>query len=181
MALRNTIFTRPLSIDEYKSSLDEILDILETNKIAKVEILLGWSWGNEYGNWVPHAHSTNGIKVIGAFCYIYPPMLFGLFNKQKTAGSMSRRQLEAAIDRDRQQLSTDFATKGIPFLLDCMASKAPYYSTFLEEKRKREGSFVRGDGLSTYAYQYADRIRSGDDKRYSWICWRVTQAPIKKH
>ncbi len=53
MDYRNKIFTVILDSSNLKSELNEIIDLIENNGIINVEILFGWSWGNDYKNWTP--------------------------------------------------------------------------------------------------------------------------------
>ena len=58
---KNTIFTRQLSIAEYKSCSDEIMAILRNNKVFDVEVMFGWAWGNEYKDWTPFTVSLENV------------------------------------------------------------------------------------------------------------------------
>lgn len=47
------VYTRQLSREECKSSLDEIIDILRGHQVLQIEMMFGFAWGNEYKEWTP--------------------------------------------------------------------------------------------------------------------------------
>jgi hypothetical protein len=61
MEHKNTIFTRQLDLIEYENCLYEILDFFKDNKVIEVEIMFGWTWGNEYKNWTPFTIAIEGV------------------------------------------------------------------------------------------------------------------------
>ncbi|MCU7552583.1 hypothetical protein OCK74_25920 [Chitinophagaceae bacterium LB-8] len=45
--------TRILSKNEYQNEFDLIINLLQQHRIGQVELLFGFAWGNEYGDWTP--------------------------------------------------------------------------------------------------------------------------------
>jgi hypothetical protein len=56
---KNILYSRQLSRQECKNCLDEIIEILKTRKVLEIELMFGFTWGNEYKEWTPFIVSPN--------------------------------------------------------------------------------------------------------------------------
>jgi hypothetical protein len=58
---KHSVNTRPLSRQECKDSLDEIVTIFKSRQDLKIEMMFGFAWGNEYKDWTPFFVSPDEI------------------------------------------------------------------------------------------------------------------------
>ena len=53
MEFHKEVFSKVLSIVDYKTKFQEVIDILDRHNCKEVEILFGFAWGNTYKDWKP--------------------------------------------------------------------------------------------------------------------------------
>ena len=61
MEYKVEVFSKILSLSEYKNAINKIIAMLRNNGIQEVEILFGFAWGNEYNNWNSMPIRTDSI------------------------------------------------------------------------------------------------------------------------
>ena len=53
MEFQNEVFSKILSIEDYKNKFEEVIRILDKQNFKEVEILFGVAWGSTYKDWTP--------------------------------------------------------------------------------------------------------------------------------
>ena len=61
MEFQKEVFSKVLSIDDYKNKFEQIIHILDKHNCKEVEILFGVAWGNTYKDWTPYKVSLNQV------------------------------------------------------------------------------------------------------------------------
>jgi desulfoferrodoxin (superoxide reductase-like protein) len=83
-----SIVTKPLEKEAFKECHIEIIQLLQTNHLLKVEIMFGIFWGNHHNDWIPYVVTQDKIlqKIEKAdrsgFGSFYQDDLFAFLPKQ---------------------------------------------------------------------------------------------------